>query len=102
MTNLLVLAAIPRKAGQGSPHPGPGFAAQAGPGRDRVAAYPAQLRQGPRRPLPILCQPASLPVLLMEWRAGMESLSPSTINVQLSAVRKLVGEARRAGMIGSE
>jgi hypothetical protein len=30
----------------------------------------------------------------MEWRAGMESLSPSTINVRLSAVRKLVGEAR--------
>jgi hypothetical protein len=25
----------------------------------------------------------------------MESLSPSTINVRLSAVRKLVGEARR-------
>jgi hypothetical protein len=40
--------------------------------------------------------------LLMEWRAGMEPLSPSTINVRLSAVRKLVGEARRAGMIGSE
>jgi hypothetical protein len=38
----------------------------------------------------------------MEWRAGMESLSPSTINVRLSAVRKLVGEARRAGMIGQE
>ena len=34
--------------------------------------------------------------LLMEWRAAMESLSPSTI------VRKLVGEARRAGMIGQE
>jgi hypothetical protein len=32
----------------------------------------------------------------------MESLSPSTINVRLSAVRKLVGEARRAGMIESE
>jgi site-specific recombinase XerD len=40
--------------------------------------------------------------LLMEWRAGMEALSPSTINVRLSAVRKLVGEARRAGMIGQE
>ena len=38
----------------------------------------------------------------MEWRAGMESLSPSTINVRLSAVRKLVGEARRNNMIGSE
>jgi hypothetical protein len=32
----------------------------------------------------------------------MESLSPSTINVRLSAVRKMVGEARHAGMIGSE
>ena len=40
--------------------------------------------------------------LLMEWRTGMESLSPSTINVRLSAVRKMVGEARRAGMLGSE
>jgi integrase len=38
----------------------------------------------------------------MEWRAAMESLSPSTINVQLSAVRKMVGEARRAGMIGQD
>jgi len=37
--------------------------------------------------------------LLMEWRAGMEALSPSTIDVRLSAVRKMVGEARRAGMI---
>jgi hypothetical protein len=40
--------------------------------------------------------------LLMEWRAGMESLSPSTVNVRLSVVRKMVGEARRNGMIGSE
>ena len=40
--------------------------------------------------------------LLMEWRAGMEALSPSTINVRLSAVRKLVEEARRNNMIGSE
>jgi site-specific recombinase XerD len=40
--------------------------------------------------------------LLMEWKASMESLSPSTINVRLSAVRKMVEEARRAGMIGQE
>jgi integrase len=40
--------------------------------------------------------------LLIEWRAAMESLSPSTINVRLSAVRKMVGEARREGMIGQE
>src|SRR3982750_4736215 len=38
--------------------------------------------------------------LLMEWRSTLESLSPSTINVRLSAVRKMVGEARRAGIIG--
>jgi hypothetical protein len=39
----------------------------------------------------------------MEWRAAMEFLSPSTINnVRLSAVRKMVGEARRNNMIGSE
>jgi hypothetical protein len=38
----------------------------------------------------------------MEWRAGMETLSPSTVNVRLSAVRKMVGEARRNNMIGSE
>jgi site-specific recombinase XerC len=40
--------------------------------------------------------------LLMEWRAAMEALSPSTINVRLSAVRKMIGEARRNGMIGQE
>jgi integrase len=40
--------------------------------------------------------------LLMEWRAGMESLSPSTINVRLSAVRKMIGEARKNGMLGTE
>jgi site-specific recombinase XerD len=40
--------------------------------------------------------------LLMEWRAAMESLFPSTINVRLSAVRKLVEEARRNNLIGSE
>ena len=32
----------------------------------------------------------------------MESLSPSTINVRLSAVRKMVGEARRNNLIGAE
>ena len=40
--------------------------------------------------------------LLMEWRAAMESLSPSTINVRLSAVRKLVSEVRKNGMLGAE
>ena len=40
--------------------------------------------------------------LLMEWRSTMEKLSPSTVNVRLSAFRKLVSEARKNGMIGTE
>ena len=42
------------------------------------------------------------PALFMEYRASMEALSPSTTNVRLSAVRKLVAEARRNGFIGVE
>ncbi len=38
--------------------------------------------------------------LLMEYRATMGALSPSTVNVRLSAVRKLVLEARKNGLIG--
>jgi hypothetical protein len=34
--------------------------------------------------------------------AGTESLSPSTINVRLSAVRKMIGEARKNGMLVAE
>ena len=40
--------------------------------------------------------------LLMEYRTTMDHLSPSTINVRLSAIRKLVGDARRNGIIGRE
>jgi integrase len=40
--------------------------------------------------------------LLLEWRASMDALAPSTVNVRLSAVRKLVGEAHKNGMLGSE
>jgi len=40
--------------------------------------------------------------LLTEYRTTIDHLSPSTINVRLSAIRKLVGEARRNGMIGLE
>ena len=40
--------------------------------------------------------------LLMEWRTAIEKLAPSTVNVRLSAVRKLVTEARRNGMLGAE
>jgi integrase len=42
--------------------------------------------------------------LLMEYRTQMleRKLSPSTINVRLSAVRKLIGEAKRNGILGVE
>jgi integrase len=40
--------------------------------------------------------------LFMEYRTSMEARSPSTVNVRLSAVRKLVAEARRNGLIGAE
>ena len=38
----------------------------------------------------------------MEYRTTIDHLSPSTINVRLSAIRKLVGEAKRNRMIGPE
>jgi hypothetical protein len=40
----------------------------------------------------------------MEYRAAMleKKLSASTVNVRLSAVRKLVGEAQRNGIIDAE
>jgi len=42
--------------------------------------------------------------LLMEYRAEMieRKLSPSTINVRLSAVRKLISEAKRNGILDAE
>jgi integrase len=40
--------------------------------------------------------------MVLEWRAGLETLSPSTINVRLSAVRKMVDEAKRNNMKGSK
>jgi site-specific recombinase XerC len=42
--------------------------------------------------------------LFMEYRAAMleKKLSASTVNVRLSAVRKLVGEAQRNGIIDAE
>ncbi len=40
--------------------------------------------------------------LLLEYRASMDGLAPSTINVRLSAVRKLVTEARKNGMLSAE
>ena len=48
-------------------------------------------------------QPVSR-TLLLEFKAAMleRDLSASTINVKLSAVRKLVDEAKRAGVLGAE
>jgi integrase len=40
--------------------------------------------------------------LFMEYRASMEALASSTVNVRLSAVRKLVAEARQNGLIDVE
>ena len=42
--------------------------------------------------------------LVLEFRAAMldRNLSPSTINVKLAAVRKLIEEAKRAGVLGGE
>lgn len=40
--------------------------------------------------------------LLQEWKTGMDGLAPSSINVRLAAVRKLVAEARENGMLGAD
>jgi integrase len=40
--------------------------------------------------------------LLQAWRATLDGLAPATVNVRLSAVRKLVYEARRNGMISPD
>ena len=54
-----------------------------------------------------LCEERKQPLsraLLMEYRAAMleKKLSASTVNVRLSAVRKLIGEAQHNGIIGAE
>jgi integrase len=40
--------------------------------------------------------------LLLEYRASMDDLAPSTVNVRLAAVRKLVAEARANSMLSAE
>src|ERR1700712_1414117 len=40
--------------------------------------------------------------LLMEYRASLEALAPSTINVRLSAIRRMVNEAQKNGMLSRE
>src|SRR5258708_270378 len=105
MTNLLVLAPVPPEGRAGKPlaH----TPAQALLRKLVLDAVPSpHSKRNYAKALDDLFQfCASQPLsraLLMEWRAGMEFLSPSTINVRLSAVRKLVNEARRNNLIGSE
>jgi integrase len=59
---------------------------------DELAAFCAERQQPISR------------TLILEFRAAMldRKLGASTINVKLSAVRKLVNEAKRAGVIGAE
>src|SRR5260370_35272937 len=40
--------------------------------------------------------------LLMEYRTTIDNLPPSALNVRLTAIRKLVGDASRNAMIGLE
>jgi integrase len=40
--------------------------------------------------------------LLMEYRTSLENLAPSTINLRLSAIRKMVTEAHKNGMLSLE
>jgi site-specific recombinase XerD len=105
MTNQLVLAATP-------PHSREAEAVALTPAQARLrklvldaVASPHSKRNYARALDDLFAFCASRPLtreVLLEWRAGMEALSPSTINVRLSAVRKLVHEARRNNMIGSE
>jgi len=67
-----------------------------------LPAHPPQLRESPRRSLPLLGSRPLTRVLLQEWKASMDGLAPSTVNVRLSAVRKLVEESRRNGLLSAE
>jgi integrase len=105
MTNELVLAAIPPESREGEPCAlTPAQARLRKMVLDAVPS-PHTQRNYARALDDLFAFCASRPLsrsLLMEWRAGMESLSPSTINVRLSAVRKMIGEARKNGMLGAE
>ena len=72
----------------------------------RLRAFQAELRQSVGRGVYPVRESltGALRALLMEYRAAMveKKLSASTVNVRLSAVRKLVGEAQRNGIIDAE
>src|SRR5580704_731160 len=105
MTNELVLAAIPPESREGEPLALTPAQAQLRKMVLDAVPSPHSKRNYAKALDDLFAFCASQPLsrsLLMEWRAGTESLSPSTINVRLSAVRKLVSEARRNNLIGSE
>src|ERR1700724_2374006 len=105
MTNALVLAPVPPESSQAEPRAlTPAQARLRKLVLDAVPS-PHSKRNYAKALDDLFAFCASRPLsrsLLMEWRATMEFLSLSTINVRLSAVRKLVGEARRNNLIGSE
>src|SRR6202049_886105 len=105
MTNLLVLAPVPPESREAEPLALTPAQAQLRKLVLDAVSSPHSKRNYAKALDDLFAFCASWPLsrsLLREWRAGMESLSPSTINVRLSAVRKMVGEARRNNMIGSE
>ena len=108
MTNLLVLGS-PAQGAYNAPQADPATLTQAqtilrGMVLDSVAS--AHSRRNYAKALDdLFAFSAGRPLsraLLMEYRATMGALSPSTVNVRLSAVRKMVFEARKNGMIGAE
>ena len=105
MTNELVLAAIPPESREAEPLALTPAQAQLRKMVLDAVSSPHSKRNYAKALDDLFAFCASRPLsrsLLMEWRAGMESLSPSTINVRLSAVRKLVGEAMHIKTITNE
>src|SRR3984885_10788538 len=104
MTNQLVLAPVPPESREGEP---PALTPAQSLLRKRVldsVVSPHSKRNYARALDDLFAFCASRPLsrsLLMEWRAGMESLSPSTINVRLSAGTTRGGAGRRAAMSGA-
>src|ERR1035437_5885917 len=79
-------------AGDGADRSSSGPAQADGARLGRRRELEAQRCQGARRSLPLAASRPLTRALLMEWRAAMDKLSPSTVNVRLSAMRKLVTE----------
>jgi integrase len=105
MTNALVLVPVPPESRAGEPLALTPAQAQLRKMVLDAVLSPHSKRNYARALDDLFAFSASRPLtreVLMEWRAGMEALSPSTINVRLSAVRKMIGEARKNGLLGAE